>query len=286
MEIFELQYFAKASDTQNLQKAAEILNISPSAISKAIARLESEVGVKLFEKSGRNIKITPQGLEFKKDIFDLLALEKRIRESYDNQKKPIQLKLAGGDMAITLWGPRVIGAIKKRFPNLKFELLICSNTEALELTQNYGSDLSLVFSKRRFNSESFRYISTTRFKTFISPKHPLSRVKVIDVKDLLKFDFIAPDPVILGLDSVENDGWRDDKFPREHIQFINSMSALISFIREGMGVSYLPDEFGKKEGFNALNVYNCPYQCIQHIYLVKNKHSLKDLFFPTILNDL
>jgi DNA-binding transcriptional LysR family regulator len=286
MEIFELHYFAKVSDTQNIHKAAEILNISPSAISKAIARLESEVGVKLFKKSGRNIKITPQGLEFKKDVFELLALEKRIRESYDNQKKPIQLKLAGSDMALTLWGPKVIGAIKKQFPNLKFELLICSNDEALELTQNYGADLSLVFCKRRINSDSFRHISTTTFKTFISPKHPLSMVRVIDVKDLLKFDFIAPDPVILGLDDVENDGWRDDKFPREHIQFISSMSSLKSFIREGMGISYLPEEFGKKEGFISLNVDNCPYQCIQHIYLVKNKHSIKDLFLLNIFDSL
>ena len=57
MEIFELRYFIKAAETQNIHKASQLLNVSPSTVSKAITRLESELEVKLFKKVGNCTKL-------------------------------------------------------------------------------------------------------------------------------------------------------------------------------------------------------------------------------------
>ena len=57
METFEIRYFLAAAATENLQTAAQALSLSPPAISRAISRLETELGVKLFNRVGRNIEL-------------------------------------------------------------------------------------------------------------------------------------------------------------------------------------------------------------------------------------
>lgn len=59
-----LIYFKKAAEYEHLTRAAEELSISPSALSKAIASLEDELGLVLFEKNGRNIQLNNHGKSF------------------------------------------------------------------------------------------------------------------------------------------------------------------------------------------------------------------------------
>ena len=56
-----LMYFLVAADTGNFTRASELLFITQSALTKAINNLESELGAPLFEKKGRNIKLTVYG---------------------------------------------------------------------------------------------------------------------------------------------------------------------------------------------------------------------------------
>lgn len=66
MNISQLQYFCKLAELQHYTKAAEQLYITQPTLSNSIARLEEELGVPLFEKSGRNVRLTKYGKEFNK----------------------------------------------------------------------------------------------------------------------------------------------------------------------------------------------------------------------------
>ncbi len=59
-----LIYLKKIAECEHLTRASEELHISPSALSKAIASLEEEIGLVLFEKSGRNIQLNRYGKYF------------------------------------------------------------------------------------------------------------------------------------------------------------------------------------------------------------------------------
>lgn len=61
MKLDQLQYFVETAKRQHIGQAARFLNISPSAISHSIAALEEEFGRPLFEKLGRQIKLTQNG---------------------------------------------------------------------------------------------------------------------------------------------------------------------------------------------------------------------------------
>ena len=61
MNLNQLIYFATLAQLQHVTRASEKLNIAQPSLSKAIANLEQELGVDLFEKQGRNVVLTRQG---------------------------------------------------------------------------------------------------------------------------------------------------------------------------------------------------------------------------------
>ena len=73
MNVVQLQYFIKVFDYQNYSDAATILIVSPQAVSKGIRALESELGLKLFEKRGSILHLTNYGEEILPIALDVLA---------------------------------------------------------------------------------------------------------------------------------------------------------------------------------------------------------------------
>lgn len=73
MNVVQLQYFIKVFDCQNYSDAATILSVSPQAVSKGIRALESELGLKLFEKRGSILHLTNYGEEILPIALDALA---------------------------------------------------------------------------------------------------------------------------------------------------------------------------------------------------------------------
>lgn len=64
MNLSQLYYFSKLSELEHFSKAAKELYITQPSLSHAIKSLETELGVKLFEREGRRMRLTPFGKEF------------------------------------------------------------------------------------------------------------------------------------------------------------------------------------------------------------------------------
>ena len=64
VNLLHLRYFAELAQTQHYTRAAEKLCITQPSLSHAIAQLEAELGVPLFEKEGRGVVLTPYGKQF------------------------------------------------------------------------------------------------------------------------------------------------------------------------------------------------------------------------------
>lgn len=86
MNLYHLRYFVTLAQIEHYTKAAELLSITQPTLSHAIYSLEEELGIKLFEKNGRNVILTKYGKAFLTDAQDILE---RLDASVDG------LKLAG-----------------------------------------------------------------------------------------------------------------------------------------------------------------------------------------------
>ena len=73
MELMQLRYFCAVAETEHMTKTAQKLHIAQPALTQAIHRLEGELGVKLFAREGRNIRLTPYGRHLKERATPLVA---------------------------------------------------------------------------------------------------------------------------------------------------------------------------------------------------------------------
>lgn len=74
MELQQLRYFNEVARTQHVTNSAKKLNVAQPALTQSIHRLERELGVTLFERVGRNVRLTACGAALEKRIAPLLAV--------------------------------------------------------------------------------------------------------------------------------------------------------------------------------------------------------------------
>ena len=85
MELTYLYYFKVIAEKENMSRAAETLHVSQPALSKTISKLETSLGVTLFERKKGRISLSPIGQEFYRQVaraFDCLDEGQRIIDAY------------------------------------------------------------------------------------------------------------------------------------------------------------------------------------------------------------
>lgn len=89
MNLSHLYYFRTLADVQHYTRAAEKLFITQPTLSNAVSQLEKELGIPLFEKDGRNVKLTKQGREFNSYISQALDLiDKAVDVAHEQAGEP------------------------------------------------------------------------------------------------------------------------------------------------------------------------------------------------------
>lgn len=91
MNVIQLQYFIKVFDCQNYSDAATLLSVSPQAVSKGIRALESELGLKLFEKRGSSLNLTNYGEKILPIALDALASIEEIQSYAQITREKIEI---------------------------------------------------------------------------------------------------------------------------------------------------------------------------------------------------
>ena len=80
MDLLQLHYFRTVARLQHMTMAAEVLNVAQPALSKTIARLERELGVPLFDRQGRRIRLNRYGEAFLDKVDRALNLLEQAKQ--------------------------------------------------------------------------------------------------------------------------------------------------------------------------------------------------------------
>jgi DNA-binding transcriptional LysR family regulator len=161
LDLSKLQAFEIVARNGTLQVAAARLNLTVSAISTQIKRLEEMLGVELFRRTPSKLIITPEGERFAADVTQLLEMADRaltrLQES-GGHSGHVKLSL-GGDYA-WMFMPK-IDSFSARHPQITTTIKIHRATESMTALQNGQMDFSIGAFLRRPKGLKFRTIATS-----------------------------------------------------------------------------------------------------------------------------
>ena len=275
MEIYELKYFLGVAKFENIHKASEKLNVSPASLSKAIGRLESDLGIKLFFRERRNIRLTDQGRLLQKRASEIVRLEESTRHEVAGLPGTIQIVISGPEILLAKIGTSIAANILQKIPLSRFDFQTCSDESALEQVERGEAHLALVTTPPSANSGlTSQTQAEVKFQTYVGKDHPLYSAakakKTVTVEEMLNFSFASPDRALLGRVGPKQslDGWRDDQFPRKIDYVTSSLKILEELVVSGKAIAYLPNYFARDLQLESLKISGCPYICVQKIRLV------------------
>ena len=274
MEIFELKYFLAVAQFENVNRAAGHIHVSPGSLSKAVHRLEEELKVPLFFKTGRGIRLTPEGLHLKKKAAQILFLEEDVRlELTGNEAGSLNIYVSSEEILQTTYGLNLVRLINTHYPLARTQFLIRSEPKAVEQVLDGEAHLALITLDPPADVAS-KVLAKVEFKTCASKNHPLVRKygvkQPVSIEEVLEYPFVCPDSAILGKITKASsiDGWRDDKFPRQIKYKVCGLKLMENIIQDGLALGHLPDYFIENSELIPLKITGCSFACHQTIRVI------------------
>lgn len=196
MNLQQLEYFKKIAETENFTTAASSASVTQPALSKAISKLEAELNVPLFERNGRNVKLTPFGEVFlKHSNLALMEIEKGINKLQNmlNADKTI-ISIASTYCIGTYFMPFIISDFLNDHPNTKFQFNHESTPKILKDLKYGNIDLGFYDSVDDIHTHSeieSILVKKEEYVLIVPKNHRLSNEIEISLKDLKDESFIV-----------------------------------------------------------------------------------------------
>jgi len=246
MDLQQIKYFLALAQELHFWNTAGKMNITQSALTRQIQSLEAELGIQLFERNKRNVKLTAAG-RFLQEKWEVGLNELNFFHEHALQ---IQLGetgtivIAHPDSISASIMPDMLSRIAAVFPKLKIELVQVRYEDQLEFLRNYKVDLSITRDINVSDDIASVKIYTDHLSIVVPDNHPFHKLKDITRASLNRQKFILP---IKDEGSSYSDIIRQ-MFKKYHVvpdAYLHSEfgSAIIALVKKGLGIAVLPDSY-------------------------------------------
>ncbi|GMA09403.1 LysR family transcriptional regulator [Tetragenococcus halophilus subsp. flandriensis] len=198
MNLQQLNYLSVLAQTQNYTQAAEILCITQPTLSYSITNLEKELGVKLFEKQGRHVKLTAEGKLFNdRTLKALQILHTSVEEAKKHKNVNNIVKISAIRPLFHSWLPTTIKNFINTFNNQSIEPVIeftDSGGYSINILQNLQAEnCDIAFCSKIDNYPAIEYfpIMEQKFVLITPLDHPLANKESINLVDTLSYNYIT-----------------------------------------------------------------------------------------------
>jgi DNA-binding transcriptional LysR family regulator len=196
MNLHQLRCFVLAAEELHFGRAAQRLDILPSALGRFIRLLEEDLGVKLFVRTTRNVVLTEEGEQLLGDARKLLAqadaIQNRFRETV--RLRATKLRVGAIDSAAAGLIPMLLNDFRKDRPDVEVQLLEDKTIRLLPRLLSGRLDLAFVRPpKSRAPNLVYRHLFYETPVVAIASSHPLARRERVSVRDIADQPLIVPD---------------------------------------------------------------------------------------------
>ena len=250
MLLRQIEYLQAVIENGNFYLAAEQCNVSQSAISQQIKKLEDELSVKLLERHNRTFSLTPAGEHFyRKSLIISGDLKQLVRETK---------RIAGNDAAILRIGyykgyhgnelSEAIALFSEKYPAVDVQIIVGSHEELYHAMENNSVDLAINDQRRAFSDAyNNEFLAESKIYIELSAKNPLSKLSTLETRDLKNT------PCILVINQA---GQKEEQTYYENIIGLQGDFLFADTVQEARlkiitGQGYMPvDVIGEQESSN------------------------------------
>lgn len=271
MEWQQLEYFQTVAKLQHMTLAAEDLRITQPALSRSILRLESEMGVPLFDRQGRSIVLNRYGRSFLNHVNNILF-------EYEESKREIQDMIDPDKGEISLgflhtlgvsYIPDLINGFVKEHPDISFQLHQNGTNAILNQLVKGEIDLCMLSLNENIPQIEWNYLWSEELVIIVPSDHHLAKNKYIELEQ------IANEPLVSFKEGYSIRKTIDDLLKKADITTRitfegEEVHTIIGLVAAGLGVAFIPDTKGiNQKGIKLLHVKSD--ECKRDIGIAKVK---------------
>ncbi len=196
MDTESLRWFQHVADGTTVTEVADIFGATQPGVSRALARLDRQVGTPLLEKSGRLLRTTLAGATFKRYVDDLLhdlddglaALEQLVDPETGNVSVAFQLSLG------TWLIPHLVARFREQHPGVRFSFAHAHDVEGSALIASGEIDVQISSRRPRNPAMHWRRLFIEQLYLAVPSDHRLARQSAVDLADVAHEPFVALGP--------------------------------------------------------------------------------------------
>ncbi|MBW5291399.1 MAG: Transcriptional activator MetR [Candidatus Ruthia sp. Asou_11_S2] len=238
-------------ENSTLTRAANVLYLSQSALSHQIRYLEEKLGIALWEREGRNLRLTKAGeflLQTAQQLLPILEQTEKTLKAYAQGHQGI-LRIGVECYPCYEWLTKVIGVFLQEIPNVEVEIINKFQFSGHEGLLNYHIDILITPDIEKKADIHIETLAQYNLVLLVADEHLLAHKTIITPKDLTH-ETLLTFPVPLERLDILTQFLNPAHIKPKHIKKIESIELMLQMTVLGRGVCVLPewlaDEFIKK----------------------------------------
>ncbi|MBD9646001.1 LysR family transcriptional regulator [Pantoea sp. PNT02] len=240
-DLNDLYAFRALVEYSNFRLAAESICLSQSALSRRIEKLESALGIKLFDRTTRRVTLTLYGRTFAERSDQLLANVELVLADINkvSQDRVGLVTVATVPSAAYYFMPDVIRRFQTRYPRVRVKIIDSSAGNVIEAVANGQADFGICFARDLQTTIEFIPLTSDVYVAACRRDHPLANKKNLTWREFYQQDYIE-------LDKTSGNRHLLDKMldhivpERPSICETRHVTTMLGMVEAGIGMAAVP----------------------------------------------
>ena len=257
MELRHLRYFVAVAETLSFTKGAKKLRLAQPSLTRQIKDLEEEIGVRLLDRTKREVNLTEEGKSFLADAKRVLAHSTEIIESVQRLRRHATTAFNIGYVADLFYSslPITLAALQRSLPTVSINLFDMTRGDQFRALEEGKIDLGFVGLRESIEERGLQFRSVASHKTVaaLAKSNQLAKKTIIELRDLRPIFFI-------GMSETAYPGYRQwltttcqqVGFMPRVLQDADIERTVIRAVAAGLGVALLPEHVKKLSQENVV----------------------------------
>ncbi len=243
IELRHLRYFIAVAEELHFGRAAAKLGIAQPPLSQQIQRLELLLGVKLFERTSRQVRLTEAGRTFldgaQRAIVHVNSAIAEVQRVHQGEGGSVTVAFAASVMFHSL--PEIIRQFRAQYPGVQLELREMSTGPQIAGLHAGGIDVGFGRHPSHETSLQFATLVAEPLLIALNARHPLASEATVELAQLAHEDFVLfPSEVAPGLHAQVFALCREAGFRPHVVQESRELYTTVSLVEAGVGVTIVP----------------------------------------------